>query len=293
MSNTLGGVNLTQIAQKSLDVLVDMLAPLRAFATDFSDEIAVEGSAVTTRVATQPTSGDLSGGYAAAVQNVTTTAKTITLGDVTGTVIGFTDSEWSKSSVNLHDIFVKPGVSAIADDMFDDALALVLAANFSDSVTSSAAAFDADKCIDIAKELTDNKVPKMDRFLMLNSGHYAALAKAIKEWNVWGGQGVITANSIPTISGMSVYEVTDLPDNSQSLVGFAGGKQGIIIAARVPATPDGFPGEIANVTDPDTGFTLQLRKWYSPDDGKHYMSMGAMWGVAVGNASNVVRLVSA
>lgn len=293
MSNTLGGVNLTQIAQKSLDVLMDMLAPLQAFATDFSDEVAVEGSAVTTRVATQPTSGDLSGGYAAAVQNVTTTAKTITLGDVTGTVIGFTDSEWSKSSINLADVFVAPGVNAIADDMFDDALALLTIANYSTGVTIAAAAMEADKAIDIAKTLTDNKVPKRDRFIMLNSGHYAALAKSVKNWNVWGGQGVITENQIPKIAGMSVYEVTDMPGNSINLVGFAGGKQGIILAARVPAVPDGFPGEITNVTDPETGFTLQLRKWYSADDGKHYLSMGAMWGVAVGSAGNICRIVSA
>ena len=50
---------------------------------------------------------------------------------------------------------------------------------------------------------------------------------------------------------------------------------------------------IENVTDPASGFTLQLRKWYSADDGQHYLSLASMWGVAVGVGGNVKRITSA
>lgn len=293
MSNTLAGVNLAQIAQKSLDTLVDLLPAINVFATDFSDEVRVEGESITTRVATQPTVGSLATGYATNAQNAVTAAKTVTLGDVTGAVLGFTDSEWSKSSVNLYDIFIKPGINAMANDFIDDIMALLTASNFSQSETIAAAAMDSDKAIDIAKTLTTSKVPKGMRFLGLAPGHYAALAKSVKQTYVIGTSDVVQMNQLPPIAGMNVFEYTDIPSNSENLVGFAGAKQGIICAARVPATPDSFPGEIQNVTDPESGFTLQLRKWYSADDGKYYLSMGALWGVAVGVPNNIVRIVSA
>lgn len=293
MSNTLGGVNLAQIAQQSLDALVDQLPRISIFATDFSNDVAVEGSTVTTRVATQPTVGSLATGYSTNAQGATTTAKTITLGDVTGLVLGFTDSEWSKSSINLHDLFIRPGVNAVANDMLDDVFALLTNANFSQKETIAAAAMDADKAIDIAKALTVAKVPKMDRFLGLAPGHYAALAKSVKQTYVVGTSDVVQQNRLPPIAGMTPFEYTDIPDNSENLVGFAGCKQGIIVAARVPAAPQNFPGEIATVTDPESGFSLQLRRWYSADDGQYYLSMGALWGVAVGVPGNIVRIVSA
>lgn len=293
MSNSLAGINLAQIAQRSLETLVAQLPALSAFATDFSDEVAVEGSSVTTRVATQPTVGSLATGYATNAQNAATTAKTITLGDVNGLVLGFTDSEWSKSSINLYDIFVRPGVNAVANSMIDDALALLTASNFSQSATIAAAAMNHGKVVDLAKELTESNVPKMDRFLGLAPGHYAQLAKDVKDTYAVGTSNVIQLNQLPPIAGLSVFEYTDIPSNSENLVGWAGGKQGIIIAARQPAIPQGFTGEIETAVDPESGFALQLRKWYSADDGKYYLSIGAMWGVAVGVPENIVRIVSA
>lgn len=47
MANTLGGVNLTKIAQASLDVLVTEGIPLTAFITDFSSEALPKGETIT------------------------------------------------------------------------------------------------------------------------------------------------------------------------------------------------------------------------------------------------------
>jgi hypothetical protein len=126
----------------------------------------------------------------------------------------------------------------------------------------------------------------------LAPGHYAALAKDVKDTYAVGTSSVIQMNELPPIAGLKPFEYTDILVNGEDLVGFAGGKQGIIIAARQPAIPEGFPGQIETAVDPDSGFTLQLRKWYSADDGKYYLSMGAMWGVAVGVPGNIVRIVS-
>jgi hypothetical protein len=107
-----------------------------------------------------------------------------------------------------------------------------------------------------------------------------------------GGTEVIRNNKLPNVAGFSVSQYVNMPTNSENLVGVCGGKQGLLVAARVPRVQD-FPGIIENITDPETGFTLQLRKWYSADDGRHYMSMGCQYAVSVGVAENLVRIVSA
>jgi hypothetical protein len=295
-TNTLGGVNLAALAEQSLDCLVDVLPRLQVFSTDFSADIASAGESVSTRVATQPTSASLATGYAANAQNSTTSAKTVTLGAVTGSVLGFSDAEWSKSNINLYDVFLKPGINAVANDMIDDVLAVITAANFGAAAfTGAAAGFDEDDVADIGKVLTDAKVPKGSRSLVLSTAYYNALLKrdAVKLAYAIGGTEAIRQGIIPNISGFQVLEYTDIPSNSENLVGFACAPQGIIIAARSPAVPANFPGEIMDVTEPDSGFTLQLRKWYSADDGQYYLSMAAMWGVAVGVAGNLKRIVSA
>lgn len=296
LSNTLNGVNMTVIAQQALDVLQDINIPLGAFTTDFSPEVANEGSAITTRVVTAPTAGDLSGGYAAAVQNTTTTAKTVTLGTFEGAVFGYTDSEWSKSSVNLFDQVIQPGVNAVVNGMIDDALALCTTTNYgAASFTGAASTFDADDVADLAQVLTTAKVPRNGRSLIVGPTYYAALAKdnAIQASYAYGGAEAIRENRVPRVHGFDVIEYTDIPSNSENLVGIACARQGIIIAARTPAIPDMFPGMIENVTDPASGLTLQIRKWYSPDDGRHYLSIGAIWGVAVGVSGNLKLLASA
>lgn len=296
MANSLAGINLAQIGQKSLAALLPRLAPLRAFTTDFSSDIAVSGGSVTTRVPTALTTGALTTGYAANAQTATTTAKTITLGAVKGLVIGFTDEEWSKSSINLHNVFIRPGVNAIANGMIDDALALVTASNYGAAAfTGAASTFDADDAADLATVLSTANVDRDGRFLMLSPSYYGYLAKdtAIQAAYAYGTNEAIRDNRIPRVHGMDVIEYTDIPSNAENLVGLCGGPEGIIIAARSPAVPEGFPGMIETITDPESGFTFQVRKWYSADDGQHYLSMAAISGVAVGVASNLKRLVSA
>ena len=295
MSNTLGGVNLAQIAHRSLDTLIPQLPAIRIFATDFSDEVAVSGGSVITRVATAPSVGALTTGYAANAQSVTTTAKTVTLGAVTGLVIGFTDEEWAKSNIRLDDLFIKPGINAIANDMIDTALALITASAFSTAAfTGAASAFDEDDVADLAKALTDANVPKQNRSLVLSPAYFHHLLKqdAVKMAYAYGGAEAIRMGEIPNLHGFKVIEYTDVPANGEHLVGFACAPQGICVAARVPATPADFKGEIENVTDPESGFTLQLRRWYSEDYGQHFLSMGALYGAAVGVAGNLKRLVS-
>ena len=77
MPNTIGGINLSVIAQQSLDALLVEMPVVSAFTTDFSSDVADVGESVSTRVASAVSAGDATSGYSAT--DVTSTAKTITL----------------------------------------------------------------------------------------------------------------------------------------------------------------------------------------------------------------------
>lgn len=48
---------------------------------------------------------------------------------------------------------------------------------------------------------------------------------------------------------------------------------------------------IQNVTQPETGLTLQCREWYEPKEGKLYATFTLMWGVGVGNPAALKRII--
>jgi len=293
LTNTLGGYSIGQIAQETIEPLMVAMFPFRAITTNFSDEIAQSGSTVATRLPTLPTFASLATGYSTNAQNATLTSKTCTLGEPTGAVLGFSDFEYSVASIDLGSTFIRPLVNGVANDAMDDVLALCTQATFSTAAfTGAASTFDSDDVSDLAKTLSNNNVPRDARFLILEPDYINALRKdnALLA-NTYGGTENIRDGRVPRLFGFDVYEYSDVYDTANE-VGFCGHKSSLLIASRVPAVPSNFPGEIATVTDPESGFSLQIRRWYSADDGRHYLSAAAMWGVIAGNASAGERLVS-
>ena len=292
MANTLGGVNLAQIAQQTLETLSAEMPIVSAFTTDFSSDVADVGESVSTRVATAVSAGDATSGYSAT--DVTSTAKTITLNKHKHFTAAFTDLEIAKGGMDmLERTFVRPAVHAVVNQMMDDLLALALAATYSAEVTVVAGSFGADDVADLAGDLTVLNVPKADRALVIKPSYYANLAQdnAIQASYAYGGPGSIQDNAVPRVHGFNVYEYSDIPANGENLEGFACGPEALIIAGRQPALPENWSGAVESVQDPDTGVTLQLRNWYEGKDGAQYLTCTLIYGVAAGTAS-MKRIVS-
>jgi len=293
MANTLGGVNLAQIAQQTLETLSAEMPIVSAFTTDFSSDVADVGESVSTRVATAVSAGDATSGYSAT--DVTSTAKTITLNKHKHFTAAFTDLEIAKGGMDmLERTFVRPAVHSVVNAMMDDLLALAVAATYSAEVTVVAGSFGADDVADLAGDLTTLNVPKADRALVIKPAYYANLAQdnAIQASYAYGGPGSIQDNAVPRVHGFNVYEYSDIPANSENLEGFACGPEALIIAGRQPALPENWAGAVESVQDPDTGVTLQLRNWYEGKDGAQYITATLIYGVAAGTVS-MKRIVSA
>jgi hypothetical protein len=283
MANTIAGVNLAQIAEETLPALQSCFAPLAGIITDFSDDVSQEGGSVTTRIPTKPTAIDLASGYTG--QDSAMTAKTVTLDTFYGYVTQFDDSERSKSSVHLNNMFIQPMVQALGDKVVGDIWNLVVNANFSTSSVITAANFDRDDVIDLGVSLTDTKkAPKSDRTLWADPQHYGALLKTLNSAEIPGMVAEKQEGMVPRVSGFDVYESDLFDANAENLAAFAFHKSALLMAGRrVDSELAAQAGvEVEDITIPGLGLTVQLRRWYSPDDGKLKYSCGLLYGVAVG-----------
>lgn len=300
MANTIAGVNLAQIASEALTLPTLQPQPftlLSRFSTDFSDEIRDMGESIATRVATVPTIADIAtAGYAHVDQ--TLTAKTITLNKFKGVTMGFHDLEVSKSKVDLQRIFARPALLVTINAVLDDLFALILNATFSSKVTKTAAQFDADVVADMAQTLSDaNSIGS--RILVVEPSHYTSLVKdnAIQAAYAYGSASAIQDNRVSRVHGFDVFDYSDVPGNSESLVGFGCTPDALLVAARTVAVPDNFPGQVVNTIEPVSGVPIQWRYWYNPDaasqPGAHMFSVGMFYGVAAGNTAPLVRVVTA
>jgi len=269
MSNTIAGANLAEIAQESLPNLKSTFAPLGALTTDFSSDISSRGASVTTRFPVNPTAIDLSSGYT--VNDVSMTAKTITLNTFFGFVYGFTDVERSKSSIMLNELFIQPALQALGNKVFGDLWNLVTAANFAQTALNTTAGdFDRSDLADLSATLTGGlKAPKQGRSVVLNPTYYASLVKSLNSAEIPGITADKAEGVVPRVAGFDVYQ-TDLADaNSEDLQGFAFQKASLLMAGRsVDSTGAAAAGvEVADVVIPDLGLPVEFRKWFDPDLG--------------------------
>ena len=294
-ASTLGGINLTVIAQDSLTTLLSEFPLINTFTTNFGGDIATKGEAVTTRIASSVTATDIgANGYARS--NVTSTAKTVTLNKHKGFVMGFDDGEVAKGGYDmLKRTFVRPASHAVVKAVMDDVFALFTAANFSSvGYNGTAAAFDADSVATLSQVLTDANVAMADRTLIVKPALYTSLAKdnAIQAQYASGTNAPLTENLLPRIHGFTVRQYSDFPATETNQKGLAVSPEAILIATRLPATPQNWYGNVATATDTASGLSIQVREWYDGDSGQQKLSMSLLYGVAIGNPACATRIIA-
>ena len=303
MSNTLGGINLTVIAQDSLTTLLAEFPLISKFSTNFGGEIATKGETVTTRIASAVSATDIgANGYSAS--NVTSTAKSVTLSNHKGFVMGFTDGEVAKGGYDvLRKTFIRPAAHAVSKAVLDDIFALVTDANYSSvGYNGTAAAFDADAVAGLSQTLTDANVAQANRLLIVRPQLYTSLARdnSIQAAYASGTNAPLTENILPRVHGFEVNQYSALPNGGVSgfsslnnnLKGIAVSPEAFIIAARLPALPTNWYGNVATAVDEKSGLAVQVREWYDGNLGKQMLSMSILYGVAVGSPSCLTQIVA-
>lgn len=291
-TNSLNGVNSTRISDLTLEALQTTVLPFGAFSTNFSSDVATRGEAVTTRYVTNPSVQDFSSASRAST-NSATTSRTITLNNYVGVDVGFSDTEMSFSDVQLMNMYIRPAIVALFENVMANTLALVTNANFTTNTVITAANFTAANIAGLSQSMNEDKVGR-DRHIILPPS-YAVTAKkdtSIQAAYAYGSPEAIRTGRLPDVYGFQMHEWNGtIPTNSENLAAVATAPEGLLLAARAPALPRNWAGEVTNVTDPDSGLTIQIRDFY--DDVEQRTQFCLIYGTQVGNPANVHRILSA
>lgn len=291
MSNTIAGVNPTRIAELSLDVLSTLPFNFGLYTTDFSDAVATAGDAVTTRYADNPAVTDFNASKA--VGNRTLVARTATLFHYAGVSIGFTDKEMAFSDVKLMELYIMPALASLATNVHTNVQSLILGATFTQSTVCNAANFNVANVANIGTNLTKANVAIDGRNLVINPDMALTLKKdsGLQAAYAYGGNQTITTGKIPKVYNFDVTEYNGvIPDNGEQMIGFACRPQALMLATRVPQTPEDWYGKVTNVTDPRSGLTIQVRSYY--DGAVQRYEWCLIYGAQVGNPGNLWRIKS-
>lgn len=299
MANTLGGVNLADIAQTTIQALTPFLINLQLFALDLSSDMANPAASITTRIPVATTADDVSGGFTASDQ--TSIPVTVTLNKELGKAIAFSQAELTIGGTDrVLELFVPTVVNAVGLGVVQEFVKLMTAANFPNVSTVASSAFDADATADIAQILDETNVLPFDRTMLLKPAYYTALTKdnVIQPLDSSGSSEALREHRISRVSGFDVSQFNGWPGSgttfTELLSGFVGHKSSLVMAARMPAmTQEGRDiVDVVDMIEPVTKFPMQFQQFYVPKERKHYFAVATLFGVAVGQAAAGRRIRS-
>lgn len=290
MANALNGVFMTRISQLTLDALLTAPLPVTSFWTDFSSDVSTYGNAVTTRYPNALTTANFASAKTAIDSN--TVARTITLDKYIGVPVQFTDTEMSFSDVRLLDMFVKPAITALFENVMATQLALVTVASFASNNVIASGDFTAANVARISRIQTANKVPLGNRHLIIPPTYAETLKKdsSVQAAYAYGPGNTIRTGQIPEVYGYQVHEWNGTIPTTNNLAAIAFAPQALLLAVRPPVLPRNWYGEVRNITDPSTGLTIQFRDYY--DGTQQRTEWCFIYGCQIGNSGNLTRITN-
>ena len=299
MPNQNATVNAPLIAQQALTTLLAKFPVLTQIATDFSDQSVKFNQDIVTHIVTPTVAQDFdpATGYVPSDQAQVDVRVAINKHAYAGYAI--TDVERSTSVIDLNQRYADKVAYALGRKVSDDLFALIVAANFTNATTAALTgnnSFSRDTIVDIATKMNKRFIPDMGRFMFVNSDYYNALQKdeALYKAYIAPQVGdVVVTGVLPNVNGFTVAEYSALPDNGEQLMGFAGIREALIMAARIPDVPE-YTGdtEINVVTDPRTGLSVQVRDRYDGRLGRQEVSYTLMYGFTAANKPMLERIVA-
>jgi Phage capsid protein len=270
-------------AQSALEAFVKVLAPLRAFSTNFSASPGTKGASVLVPVVSNLTATTFAGSYA--VSNGAKTVITVSLTGHKFLSVGQDDLTAANSSASSLESFGRQQGAALATLVMQDILSLVTTANFSLATAVSSTALDVPQLRATRLLLNQNDVPVDPRSMLIDCTPYDALLGVTNfvQAQMFRDTGVLQEGKVMRALGFDFYELNNLFASGASVMGFACHPNAIAIAMRYLAPQSGNTYEAAGpVTDPETGLTLGLRKFYDNATGTRYIAMEANYGYAKG-----------
>lgn len=277
------------LAAQIIPGLVGELAVVNAFSTNLTGEFTRGKVVQTSIIGGDPAIEFGATGYHES-QDADITAVSVTLKHLHSTKAfnPITLAEYGEQYIV--NAFVQNAVEELAAKCHQELAAVITAANYSAVQTVTAANYGYDDVVDINTDLSTAKASRQ-RALILNPSYIGALRKDATLTQAFGANGVngatVVEGSVGRVAGMSVFEFSDLPTNSENLRGFACGKDAIAIASALPSA-DMYVGEVDSAVDP-SGLAVQVLK-SKGTDGFLRLTATLLFGAAKGRATSLKRI---
>jgi hypothetical protein len=292
-TNTIGTAPGRIVAKRTLETLLEMYPFLPLIASDFSSESALYNQEIDVKMPSAfSTASDYTRANGYASSDTTLTDHPLTINKHKHITYDFDDLERTSHSIPLVEAFAGNAAHALGKALVDDLFAAVTVANYSNGTYYSPVSFGRSDIVNINKTLAGRKIPALGRIAVLNSDYFENISNdATLIANAGSQSDTVRSGYIGNVHGVRVEEYAQLPDNSEDLAGFVCIPEAIMLATRVPALPQDTQG-FENVTDERTGLTLQMRTWYDKKTGLDNLTLTFMYGLAVGNADCLERIIS-
>jgi hypothetical protein len=301
--NSFGTLSPDVITLDVLQFLKKKYPVLTTVATDFSNEPVRLNTHIISRVVVPPTvqTYTKAGGYASS--SGATVDVSVSINQFQYVSLSFYDDELSSTPRNLVAEQVEAAAFSLGKDAADKLMALATPTNFPGGVVSTAANFTRDTLSAVRNKLvTQGAGPNKNGIINADAFQYLSNDPSILNKFFVG----VTDQSIDIQDGViqgiggfnKIVEYADLSLTNTTTMGFFGSKEALVMAARVPSDPAMFISDIPinaiikNVSDPDTGLTLQYRYHYDVKAGRLDMILTWIFGVALGVAGHGALVTS-
>jgi hypothetical protein len=291
--NVLGTLSPDVITLDVLQILKKRFPMLTAIATDFSNEPVRLNTRIISRVAGVPAVGSYGYTTGYADTPATTTDIPVSINQFRYVSLSFYDDQMASTPRNLVQEQIEGAAYALGKDAFDKLMALCIVANFPTHTVSTAANFTRD-VLTAARLQLQQAGAAIPRFGILDSTGMEYLLQDptiisrfyinVEDNAIDQELGILTG-----IGGFEkIYEFADLTTDAPNTLGFFGNKNALVMAARIPSDPASFVADIPinaiikNVTDEETGLSIQYRYHYDVKMGRLDMILTWIFGVAVG-----------
>ncbi len=272
-------------AQDILNQVVARIAPLSAFARDFSAETSRVGNAVVVPLVgactatTFTQAADVyenSGGLVSAV--------TVVLNENHIVPVDITDLQALNQSPAKAEVYTIQAAAALVNRVFSKIAGVVTSVNFGAIVTTLAAAswnITTIRKLRLTLEQRDANPDMRALFIPVEIEDVLLGDTGINAAYAYGNASAIQEGKVPRLLGMDVYALNQIPVNGISLVAWAMHRDAIAVAMRMkqPQAPDDLLA-YEELVDPRSGFSFTYRRHYSRASGKHHINLECLFGMS-------------
>jgi len=320
--NSLAGF-LAVYAQKSLNAFLADMPPRDLFTENFDDSIANGGISVTTRIPTTQysTLNDLG---ASGWETAQATASSVTINLATkGHDHAFNVTDWATiTPAMLQNLYLPTLAKQTANGVIVTLAQQVTSSYFTSTMTVATSSnvqlnTATGSFAYLNATLTNNEIPEPGRYAIVMPSVWQGLLPYITQTYVYGSPQIVQQNGygdgnalgrqgVPVLN-FSVYQYPRLYGSTKpyggdyvgsgtgtndKLVGFAGHKQGLIVAMRSPL--DMNTGLIQSYTAVDPTSKVSLQVVVAFDQSKPMWRLGTyvLFGAAAGNSKAIIPIIT-